>query len=221
MPKCPIKPKSSDLSKTANIPLKYLSLSSLAKDIGCSQRTIREYCKSGRIPEAVQSAKGRWKIKLPLSPKTFLWLSFRGDWSETPNEEWDIDIARWLMEAQVCKMDYDEVGSTAFTRKLEKKRVKVHKIADAINKSLAAKLKLGSPPSRESGPSMTDLILIGSVYRLWRREGRCPNVTRVARSMGLSRDTFYERGYTRNDVKIAYRLALRRGEVRELPRTDD
>ena len=49
---------------------KWLSLGSLAGYVGCSQRTIRQYCKSGLIAEAFMTAGGRWRVRRPLSPKT-------------------------------------------------------------------------------------------------------------------------------------------------------
>ena len=53
----------------------WLSLGSLVRFVGCSHRTMRQYCKRGLILEAFTTPGGRWRVDLSLSPKTDLSLS--------------------------------------------------------------------------------------------------------------------------------------------------
>src|SRR2546428_13064278 len=53
-------------------------LGGLARFLRCSERTIRNYCERGLIPEAIRSGKpgSHWHVRLPLSTKTrlVLWI---------------------------------------------------------------------------------------------------------------------------------------------------
>ncbi len=117
MKKCPIKPKTSDvpasngqqsLSKRRD----WGSVAGLAKLQGCSQRTMREWCKKGLIPEAYQTPGGHWRIQKPLSIKTRDELEKRrADWPFRGVKGGDIagdfseDLAEWLLLAEVYQID--------------------------------------------------------------------------------------------------------------------
>src|SRR5260370_36889965 len=117
MKKCPIKPKTSALAagkgqRSLSKQRTWGSLAGLANHQGCSQRTMREWCKKGLIPEAYQTPGDQWRIQKPLSMKTRYELEkrrddwpfqgvkvgeFRGDFEE--------DFAQWLMLAQSLRVD--------------------------------------------------------------------------------------------------------------------
>src|SRR5260370_24347856 len=104
----------SGMRKTSVLKGKYCLPKDLARWPDRSRRTIREYCKQGRIPEAVRTPGKHWRIKRPLSGKTRLLLKldrperlFPGWKGETPQREFDFERAKILITAQVmaCNMN--------------------------------------------------------------------------------------------------------------------
>src|SRR5260370_41740122 len=97
----------SGMPKTSVLKGKYYLLKDLARWANRSPRTIREYCKQRRIPEAVRTPGKHWRIKRPLSGKTRLLLKldrherlFPGCKSETPERELDFERPGNLMTAE-------------------------------------------------------------------------------------------------------------------------
>src|SRR5260370_39554173 len=108
----------SGMPKTSVLKGKYCLPKDLARWADRSPRTIREYCKQGRIPEAVRTPGKHWRIKRPLSGKTRLLLKldrperlFPGWKGETPQRQIAFQRAAILMTAQVLACNLDDVVS--------------------------------------------------------------------------------------------------------------
>src|SRR6266513_2407133 len=115
MAKCPNNRKTSDLAssngqQSLSKPLHWGSLAGLAKLQGCSERTIREWCKQGLIPEAYRTSGGHWRIQMPLSPQTCSWLEkrskhwpFRDAKKDGDLSDFEPEFAEWQALAQLFK----------------------------------------------------------------------------------------------------------------------
>jgi hypothetical protein len=229
MAECPIKPKTSDLSaptmgKGIGKP-KYLSPKGLANLQGCSERTIRTWCKRGFISEAYKTPGGHCRILMPLSVKTRHWLETRSDGCPFDDNVGDFrrkfapEFAEWLMLAQLYeqRLDQDfpvptiaELGDTLRDGKIadtsDQRAIKARQIQDEIMQRL------------EAGKPFSDLILMGLVYQFWHEKKRRPTVAEIAELMGLSRPAFYRR-HTRAELYRALRVACGRVEA-HLPDPD-
>jgi hypothetical protein len=231
MAKCPIKQKTSDLaasngqqsvSKRGN----WGSLTGLAKIQGCSERTVREWCKKGLIQEAYQTPGGQWRIKKPLSWKTRVFLAKRrGEWpfknmkgheSIVDDYQW----AEWLMLAQLYQQglledlpvptlaDADEVIAEPGDERA--------KTARWIQEEIIRRLKNKEP--------FWDLLLKGWMYQ-WvnhcsQENPRRPTVTQFAEFMKLTRPAFYRRyPNAKQEIADAYKLAGGKPQE-ELPHPD-
>src|SRR5207244_345898 len=97
------------------------SLAGLAKLEGCSQRTLREWCKKGLIQEAYETRGGHWRIRKPLGSKTLVFLAKRrGEWPfkgknvvKTLGKDWasvfEAERAEWYALAFIyqCALNED------------------------------------------------------------------------------------------------------------------
>jgi Helix-turn-helix domain len=225
MKKCPIKPKTSDLASAAGQKAqrgggKYMSPARLAQLLDCSQRTAREYCKSGLIPEAFTTHGGHWRIRMPLSVNTRYELEKRQpDWPFKGKiggleGDWAPDLAEWLMLALVYQADIRDPIPVPYLAELpdfphheestdDPKESAARKIQDEI----IQRLKTGKP--------FNDFLLIGWVYQYSRQGKDRPTVADIADFMGISRG-FYYRQYTSQQLHKAYQIAT--GEFkRDLP----
>jgi hypothetical protein len=234
-------PKTSDLEsatdqKASNKP-KYLSPAELAKLVGplkgrpgskrknCSERTIREWCKQGQIPEAHRTSGGHWRISMPLSGKTRLELEKRcRDW---PFEEgagdlqgnWEPDLAEWLLLAQLYQRDVDQdvpVPALAELADLLQQRLLEEEPTDE-NERRARQIQSEIIRRLEIGKPFWDLLVLGWVYEFSRRNRRCPTVEEVADLMRLSRPALYRRSCNADKINDAYLRAIRefRRELRD------
>jgi hypothetical protein len=245
MEKRPIKRKTSDLSKgipkrSSGKPWKYTTPASLALDLGCSQRTVRQYCKSGLIPEAYRTHGGHWRILLPYSVKTRLrLLKLQGDWPSGGREaegEIESDWAEMLVLAQLCGMGLDEFIAAPFLPGVieppQDECVSIAHNSNQIDEPIRQdpdEMKKREAANRirsliwerlRSGASFDDLIIIGLVYQVWLTNiSRRPTITEIARLMGISRGTFYRHGHTNQEIACAY-LAASNESRRDLPDPD-
>ncbi|PWT84460.1 MAG: hypothetical protein C5B58_04690 [Acidobacteria bacterium] len=194
-----------------------LSLSRLAEAQGCSQRTIREWCKKRLIREAYQTDGCHWRISLPLSKETIRLLHRRSsDWPFRKSKrdfqgDWEPEFAEWLMLAQLFQQPLGEplpVPTIAeqgdwegILESTDPRARMAREIQDEIIRRL------------ENGESFSDLLLMGWVYQFWLKEKRRPTVSEIADFMGLSRDTFY-RYYNRAQIYRNLRIACGQVEAR-------
>jgi hypothetical protein len=201
-----------------------MSPAQLAQLHGCSQRTAREYCKSGLIPEAFKTKGGHWRIHMPLSMKTRYELEKRrDDWPFKGMKVGDIrgdfqeDIAERLLLTQLYQLGLSETPPVPYLAELpdlleqgliEQPISRKEKLARRIQDLIIERL--------ETGKSFSDLLLTGWVYHFW-RENKCrPTVAAIAQLMGISRDTFYQRGHTSQEIERAYLTASGESK-RDLP----
>jgi hypothetical protein len=228
MKKCPIKLKPSDLpasnsQQSLSKRRDWGSLAGLAKLQGCSQRTMREWCKKGLIPEAYQTKGRQWRIQKPLSIKTRDALEKRSaDWPfkgkvRKLKDVFADDFAEWLMLAQVYQKDIGKRAPIPYLgepddlfqfsqQRFGKKEKAARKIQELIIERLHARKPLH------------DLLLKGWVYQFWRKNKRCPTVAEITQLMGISRDTFYRR-HSRQELDEAY-FAASGESKRDLPDPD-
>jgi hypothetical protein len=229
MQKCPVKPKTSDLANGAGAKgqgeaVKYMSPARLAQLLGCSQRTAREYCKSGLIPEAFKTKGCHWRIRMPLSIKTRYELEKRSaDWpfkgkARKLKDVFADDFAEWLMLAQVYQKDIRKRAPIPYLGEpddlfqfSQQCFGKKEKAARRIQELIIERLHSRKP--------LHDLLLKGWVYQFWRKNKRCPTVDEIAGLMGISRDTFYRHGHTRQEIERAYLTASGESK-RDLPDPD-
>jgi hypothetical protein len=232
--KCPIKQKTSALA-ASNAQQRFTkrrdwgSLAGLAKLQGCSQRTIREWCKGGSIPEAYQTRGGQWRIQKPLSGKTRWELARRrddwpfkgikigeigGDFSPDIAERllltqlFEVGISETIPVPYLAELDLDLLEQGLIKQPIGKKEILARRIQDLITERL------------EAGKSFSDLLLKGWVYFFWRENKKCyPTVAEIAQLMGISRDTFYRRGHTSKEIARAYYTASGESK-RDLPDLD-
>jgi hypothetical protein len=237
MPTCPKKRKPSDLAATngqqsLSKQPNWGSVAGLAKRQGCSQRTMREWCKKGLIEEAYQTRGGQWRIHKPLSMKTCLFLEkrrkdypFKGktviktlkDWM------WAFEPERAEMHALArlfeCEIREDiPVPYTwewvDYTNGLPKPRNEKEEVARKIQREIKRHSR--------NGESLSGVILISDVYQWIRKfspEDRySPRVTQLASFVGISRQAFY-RLYPnpRRKIEEAYSVLYGEPSKRELP----
>ncbi len=202
------------MPKTSVLKGKYCLPKDLARWADRSPRTIREYCKQGRIPEAVRTPGKHWRIKRPLSGKTRLLLKldrperlFPGWKGETPQREFDFERAEILMTAQVLACNLDDVVSDPVLAYRYPER---QKLIAQIPKAIWDRWK--------KVKGFHDLPLIEGIYRFWRSQHRTPTKGEVAKVMRLSRSTFYRSGYHRIFDEAVY--AVTGKTKRELPNAD-
>ncbi len=244
MGKRPIGRKSSDLRKAhseraSEKRWKCTTPAALARHLGYSPRTVREYCKSRLIPEAYRTQGGHWRIRLPLSVKTrFRLLKLLGDWPSGGRDaegEFEADSAENLLPSQLCQMDEDDFIAKPFLPGIkEPSEQECVFVAHASNctaepnkkdseimrkREMASRIRSKIYKKVASGASLNPLILIGEVYQFWRKNLRSPKVTEIAKQMRISRGTFYRR-FTPEGLNMAYLVAS--GEVgrRVLPDLD-
>jgi hypothetical protein len=227
--KCPVMPKTSDLNaqtgrKVSERP-KYLTPAQLAELIGpsrgrpgrkrenCSERTVREWCKAGLIPEAYETRGGHWRIRMPLSGRTRAWLHRRcSDWPFEKGEGnmqaagWTSEIAERLMIAEWYQRCLDEPGRSmppitaledpfcgeVFEQSMDPMVLTARAIHDQIMQRI------------QNQEHISDLLLRGWVCHFWREERRRPTVGEIADRMGLSKTAWYRR-YKRKDLYQAWR----------------
>jgi excisionase family DNA binding protein len=189
----------------------WLSLAQVARLQDCSERTVREWCKKGEIPEAYQTAGGHWRIRLPLSGKTIAMLHRRSrDWPFEKGKgdmqgEWAPDVAERLMIAEWYQRCLDQGISMPPITELEDPFteeviepstdpivLKAREIHDQIMQRIQNKKYI------------SDLSLRGWVCDFWRKNQRPPTVAGIAQGMGLSKTAWYRR-YKRKDLYQAWR----------------
>jgi excisionase family DNA binding protein len=212
-------PKTSDLAGNKKRP-EWLSPAQLARLQGCSERTIREWCKKGLIPEAYQTRGGHWRIRMPLSGKTILKLEKRRrDW---PFEEgggdlqgnWEPELAESLLLAQLYQRSVDEgipVPAIAELGDLLHQGLIEEEPADE-NERRARRIQDEIVRRLETRKPFWDLLVKGWVYQFWLRNQRLPIVEEVAELMGLSRPALYYRGY--NAKRLAEDYLTATGELK-------
>ncbi len=227
MEKRPIKRRTSDLSKATLKPWRCTTPAALARHLGCSQRTVREYCKSGQIPEAFRTQGGHWRIRLPFSVKTRLRLLKLQGWPSSGDRdavgEFELDWVENLALSQLCEMDEDDFVATPFlpgvkepdpsecvfsphnTNQAEEPDKQDPEIMK--KREVASQIRSGIY-GRQSGRLRSRTVLIGQVYQFWRKNQRPPTVGEIAQQMRISRDTFYRR-YTSEELYQAYLTAAR------------
>jgi hypothetical protein len=181
---------------------------------------------------------GHWRIRLPLSQKTRVVLGrLRGDWWFGPwkkdaEGEFEPDWAEMLLLAQFCQMDVDEFVATSYLpgvkepsegecvsvpdNSTQTKEPGEQDPNETEKRKNANRIRSAIYERVQKRQSLSDWILAGLVYQFWRKEKRCPTVTEIADLMGISRDTFYRRGHTTQEIERAYLTAS--GELkRDLP----
>ena len=189
----------------------YLSPAQLARVQGCSERTVREWCKKGVIPEAYQTRGGHWRIPMALSGKTLLELEkrcrdspfkkyarnrrsrdlcFKG--ARDLHGEWVPDFVEWLMLAQLfqCRLGEDlpvptiaELGDPVWEG-FESADPRA-KIARRIQDEIIRRLETGEP--------FWDMLVTGWVYQLSLENQRLPTLAEVAERVWLSRPALYRK----------------------------
>jgi hypothetical protein len=210
-------PKTSDFAGNKKRP-EWSSLTRLAEFQGRTERTIREWCKKGLIPEAYQTRGGHWRIRMPLSWKTRAWLHRRSkDWPFQKNAgDWQGDFtaefAEWLMLAELyqSRLDEDvpvptiaELGDPIWEgieESTDPRAKQARKIQDEIMRRV------------QNNQSMSDLLTKGWVFQFWLKNQRLPNIADVGELMRLSRPTLYRRGYNARKRNEDYLIAA--GELK-------
>jgi hypothetical protein len=200
------------------------SLDGLAKLQGCSQRTMREWCKKGLIQEAYLTRGGHWRIRRPLSWATRVFFAKRRkDWP-FKNEQGplvsDSEWAELLMLAMLYQQGLLEdlpvptrweEGCDAIPDGFDENGKNARRIQAEIERRL-----------RNQEP-FWDWLLIGWTYQ-WvnhcsQENPPCPTVTQMAKFMGLTRPTFYRR-YPDAEHDVANAFVLAGGRLKEqLPDT--
>jgi hypothetical protein len=203
-------PKTSDLAVNKKRP-NWVSPAHLARFQDCDERTVREWCKKGDIPEAYKTPGGHWRISMPLSGKTRDLLHRRSsDWPFEKGKgdmqgEWAPDIAEHLIIAgwyQRCLEQgspmppitelEDPFCDDVFEQSTDPIVLKARAIHDEIMQRLHNKKYI------------RDLLLTGWVCDFWRKKKRRPTVAEIAEWMGLSKTAWYRR-YKRKDLYQAWR----------------
>lgn len=166
--------------------------------LGCSERTVREYCKAGKIPEAIRTRGGQWRIRRPFSGKTrLLFAKIRGDWpfdgSSEKEDELNPEFAEWLVEAQLYEKKLGEYFPEPDLADLEPSK-----------RAAAAQIQCLIWQRLQNGKPLSDLILLGCVYQFWLKNQCCPTVSQIAELMRISRSAFYRKGHTFDEVQRYY-----------------
>jgi hypothetical protein len=160
---------------------------------------------------------------MPLSGKTRLELEkLCGDY---PFEEgagdlqgnWDYDFAEWLVLAQLYQLDVDadvpvatlaELGDFLNEGLIKERTDENAKRAAKIQDEICKRFKERKP--------VWDMLVLGWVYQLSRKNQRLPAVREVAERMRLSRPALYRRKCSAKTISKAYIAAI--GELkRDLP----
>ena len=209
-------PKTSDSADSEKQGLRnrpsWVSPAHLARFQDCSQRTVREWCKKGDIPEAYKTPGGHWRISMPLSGKTRALLHRRSsDWpfekekEDMQGADWSLDVAEHLMMAgwyercleqgfpmpPITELE-DPFCDDVFEQSTDPIVLKARGIHDEIMQRLHNKKYI------------RDLLLTGWVCDFWRKKKRRPTVAEIAEWMGLSKTAWYRR-YKRKDLYQAWR----------------
>jgi hypothetical protein len=188
----------------------HTSPKAVARVLECTERSVRDYCREGKIPEAFRTPAGHWRIALPLSGETKLFLQrIRGEWpfngGKEVEGEFDSDIAGWLMEAMLYGKDWQECFPAPELADLEpSKREAAAKIQSLIWERL------------KSGDGFSDLLLLGLVYQFWLKTDNYPSVGEVADLMGISRSEFFRRGHSAVAIRNAYHAICERIGIQPL-----
>ena len=193
-------------AKTSGSNKKYFLPKDLARYARCSARTIREYCEKGKIPEAIRTSGGHWRIRRPLSEKTKWFLAkIRREWpfdgSSEVEGEVDLDFAEALATAKMLNCDAEDLltDPEAEQRHPEKQT----EIAE-VKKSFYERLKPGEAFPR--------LPIVWAVNRFWWKHHRTPTIGELVKEMQLSRSTFYRRRYNRIFKDVVYAVS---GKVKD------
>ena len=178
-------------TKTSGFNKKYLLPKDLARHLRCSARTIREYCKKGKIPEAIRTNGRHWRIRRPFSEKTkWFFAKIRREWpfdgSSEAEGEFDSDYAELLATAIALNCDVENLlTDLGLAHRHSEKQKEIAQIEKSISDRVNA------------GKAFPDVRIVGAIYRFWWKHHRTPTVGEVAKEMQLSRSTFYRRGYGR------------------------
>jgi hypothetical protein len=220
-------PKTSDLAVNKKRP-NWVSPAHLARFQDCDERTVREWCKKGDIPEAYQTSGGHWRISMPLSGKTRDLLHRRSsDWPFEKGKgdmqgNWDPELAESLLLAQLYQRDLDEgvpVPALAELADLLQQGLLEEEPTDE-NERMARRIQEKIIQTLETGKPFWNLLVLGWVYQLSRKNQRLPTVEEVAERMRLSRPALYRRKCSAKAIAKAYQVAI--GELRRgLPGADE
>ena len=203
----------------------------LSDYLKCTARTVRDYCKAGKIPEAVRTPGGHWRIRLPLSARTKEFLHrVKGEWpfdgSKPFEGEFESDVAGWLMDAQLYKKDWQECSPAPDLADLRpSKREAAAKIHAEISKRLNDKAKAVLAAHGPDAPDhlldtkalFSDMHLFGFVYQVWLKSEDYPTVEEIAGLMCISRTEFYRLGHTAKHILQAYAVCERIRTEPDLP----
>ena len=88
----------------------------MARHLGRSERAVREWCKQGLIQEAYKTQGKHWRIRKPISGKTWGFLQKRSsDWRFKKRflkkgkggfyGNWDPEFVEWLLLAQIYQVE--------------------------------------------------------------------------------------------------------------------
>jgi hypothetical protein len=221
MPKRLIPAKTSDS--------RMVGLAGLARWLGKSQRTVREYCKRGLIPEAVRTPGGHWRLRLPLSAKTKFKLAKLKDPSlkkrklGIPTGNFDLEFTEWRLLARIYSLNVfgDEVSPAPslydLTDPLFQSQENVKGQEEGVTKwliggkddeEISARLMqrqlviiAATKGAARRRLLLQDLLLRGVIYECWCEDKRrLPMATTVIRRLGISRYAFYHH-YPRKTFK--------------------
>jgi hypothetical protein len=152
---------------------------------------------------------------MPLSVETRYQLEKRlPDWpfkGKIGDFEGDFapDFAEWLMLAQVYEADFFEGIPVPYLAELRYPlydQLKPHD-GESEKDRAARQIQVLIIDRLNNGKSFTDLLLKGWVYQFSRKNEGEPTVDEIAKLMGISRDTFYQRGHTAQELHKAYLTA--------------
>ncbi len=185
------------MKKSAGSRHKYLLPRALANVLNCSPRTVREWCKQGKISEAVQTPGGHWRLRFqkPFCPKTLILFESFAD----PSCDWRVE-AQGNFEPEFA---YAHAEAILYEKRLGFPNPDD---LDLEPKKAEAALRVESLilEREQNGNPSPDLIFRGSVYQSWLANGRCPTAAEVADAMGMSRSTFYRHGHNSKKIVGAY-----------------
>jgi hypothetical protein len=148
---------------------------------------------------------------MPLSIRTRRWLTDRTEGSPFDQTVQDLrrmfapEIAEALMLARLFEVDiYDKVP-VPYLAELPDRPHQEELTKDAINgkKRAARQIQDVIPQRLEAGKSISDILLLGFVYKFWLDNKRRPTVAEIADLMNMSRSAFYRR-YTSKELNKAY-----------------
>ena len=201
------------MQRTSGSQPKYLHTGDLARMAKRTSRTICEYCRRNKIPEATRTPGGHWQIRQPLTENTKLLLRRLAghrplSLSEAFVGDFEPEHAQALALGMLFGVSPEEVVSdpVLIYRHGPKKRA----IAEEIQRGIL----------RREGTKKTyaDITLAALISPFWKQHERRPTIAELAKLMNVSRSTFY-RKYTREEVRIAMFAATEESK-RELPDLD-